>query len=54
MMKLLKAAGTQRRFRKFQTTSTASRKSCEIVLYLTAQRNYLLGGKVGQTSATSG
>ena len=53
-MKLLLAAGTQRRFRKFKTTSSASKKSCGGVLYLTAQKNYLFGGKVGQTSTTRG
>ena len=53
-MKLLEAAGTQRKFRKFQTISTASRKSCKGVLYLCHQKNYLFGGKVGQTSTTRG
>ena len=52
MLKLLKAAGAHRRFRKFQTTSTASRNSCGGVLYLTAQINYLFGAKGGQTSTT--
>ena len=32
--------------------STASIKSCKGVLYLTVQKNYLSGGKVGQTSTT--
>ena len=40
MIKLLKAAGTQKRFRKFQSKSTASRKSCGGVLYMTVQKNY--------------
>ena len=53
MMKLLKAAGTQKRFRKFQTTSTPSKKSWGGVLYMAAQKNYLSGGKVNQTSTMS-
>ena len=53
-MMLLLAAGTQRSYRKFQTTRTALRKFCEGVLNLTAQKNYLSGGKVGQQSRTRG
>ena len=49
-MKLWKAAGTQRRFRKFKTTRTASKKSYLGVLFLTAQTNDLSGGKVRLTS----
>ena len=43
-----------KKFRKLHTTSTAFRKSYGGVLYLTAQKNYLSGGKVGQTSTTRG
>ena len=39
-IKLLKASGNQKRFRKFQTTNTTTKTSCGDVLYLTAQRNY--------------
>ena len=50
----VKAVGIQRSYRKFQTTSTASKKSCGGALYLTAQKKYLFGGKVGQKNTTRG
>ena len=53
-MKLWKVAGTQRSYRKFQTTSTELRNSCVGVLYLTAKKNYLFGKNVGQISTTRG